>query len=274
MELQVMDATQEYRLLMLQPDPESGERVCVGIVLEDDVVFDAKLSKLKCFSHAFDLSVTRFYLNEIRDSLRRSRGMSVQQVISGYAPIFSCSAARRVASPVTETVKATLLRRFVMQENSELPPSQPELNPARKSFSTKLRRITTEYLQGSFDHVIENAKPSDITGRAHPEIGRVALALKRLDRVVLMDGVDLSSATSKKIINQSARVVHTFWQYKRLNTQNIMRVAVVFNGLPRERAIDRDTHDFVFDQFQLEADKTIDGSSLDITKQVSELLLA
>jgi hypothetical protein len=116
MGLQITDKTQEYRLLMIQPDPENGERLCVGIVFEDDVAYDANLSRLKCIAPDFDVSVARFYLSELRDAIKRLRRANVQEVLSRYSPVFSFSAARLVASPVTETTKALLLKRFVMHD--------------------------------------------------------------------------------------------------------------------------------------------------------------
>lgn len=273
MDLQLKGKAQEYRLLMIQPDPETGEKVCVGILFEDDVIYDARLSRLKCLSNTFDPSVARFYLNELRRSVRTSRGVDLQQIIIGYAPILTCSAPRFIANPVTQSTKAILLERFVTKDQGlQQQGANADVAARQHEFSSKLRAITTKQLEQSFDHVIENAKANEVLGRSYPTIGKVALALKRLDRTIVMDGVDLNSETYQKALTRSTRVVHTFWQYKRVSQKQVMRVAILFNGHSRETAIGRDTHDFVLEQFQSESDRTLEGSSVDISEQVAGLL--
>ena len=210
MDLLTGNKTQEYRLLMIRPDPESGECLCVGIVFKNDVVYDAKLSRLRCFSPDFDLSVARFYLDELREAVKRARGAHFEQTLSAYAPIFGFSTSRFVANPVTEKTKATLLARFVLRDHpkaiKEDRPSRDKDASERDSFSLKLQKLTSRYRE-SYDHVIENAKASDVLGRPYPGIDRVALAFKRLDRAIVMDGVDFQEVSPKKAISLSTKVV-------------------------------------------------------------------
>src|SRR6185436_18698353 len=118
--------------------------------------------------------------------------------------------------------------------------------------------------------VIRNARPGDVLGRSIGTIGAVAAAIRVRDSVVLVDGIDLRLLTPKKGIGLGNKVAHTFWQYGRLKTSDLVasrvkRVGVVLNGVNatsrRKAAAYADAHDYVLDQFRKEADLAVDGTT-------------
>jgi hypothetical protein len=262
MESLSMVGMEEYRLLLFQPDPETGERICVGVAIDGDLLYSADLSRVQCLSKKLGPEIIRFYLRDIRDSVIRSHGENIESTIKGYAPMFAVSAPRKVVSPVSQSTKLSLLRRFV--EIGENPSASRMRN--RKQFSGKLREFTSR-VAIPFGQVIENARPADIFGerpRGFARVGRVALAVKKENHIVLVDGIDLNPLRPQDLLRACAQVVHTFWQYGRAPRpygETLSRVAVLFNGSLHETSKTRDAHEFALDQFQKESDVTIEASS-------------
>src|SRR5687768_4024367 len=101
----VTTAVAKYRLLYVQPDPENGDRVCIGVVVDDpssraSVAYDTAFSKLRCVTHEYDFQLLRFYLDDLRLQLKSTS--SPETVLSRYSPILVSSEPRLVSAPVTD----------------------------------------------------------------------------------------------------------------------------------------------------------------------------
>lgn len=277
-ELKDLEGTEEYRLVMLQADPESGERLCVGVIVAGDLLYDERLPRAQCFYANVKPELIRFYLRDLQERSRNLRGEALDRVATEYAPLFVLSHPRMVTTPVQESTKHMLLTRFVGgRSDSAMSPTEqgPKGGMGRELFAEKLRQLAAKINSPAESRVIENARPQDIFGERRKGIGPVAMAIKRRDKTVLMDGVDLNVLKAKEAISATGKVVHTFWQYRvaaELYGDNLKRIAVVFNGVrPREYAL-KDAHDFAIDQFHKEADDTIEASSSEEVNRLAALL--
>ena len=85
----------------------------------------------------------------------------------------------------------------------------------RKEYFGRLKDFTSKIISPNDYLMIENASPMEVFGEKRRGIGRVALAIKKENRILLIDGLDLNSLDPTGVIQTSARVVHTFWQYGR-----------------------------------------------------------
>lgn len=276
--LKDLKGTEEYRLVMLQPDPESGERLCVGVLVAGDLLYDESLSRLRCFSTDLKLDLVRFYLSDFRERVARLAGEPMERVAREYAPLIVLSQPRLVVSPVKESTKHMLAARFIgFRVNSAIRGAEGRATVAavRESFTNRLRHLAGGIVPSADGHLIENARPRDVFGEKRPGVGTVAMAIKRHDKTILMDGVDLNVMRPKEAISATGKVVHTFWQYRLAAARygdNLQRIAVVFNGVqPREYAL-RDAHDFAIHQFRQEADDTIEASSQEEVVRLAGLL--
>ena len=265
MELEIATKAADYRLIFFQPDPESGERVCVGVSVGEDLLYDEKFSRARCLSRELDVDILRFYLHEMRQKIVLGRER-LELILQSFAPLFASSPPKKITLPVTEAKKLRLFERFVLHKSPNETESAPSGTASREIFVRHLREFTDSQNNPPFDAVIENARAKDILGMSRPHLGTVALALKRKSCTFLIDGVDLNLLTPKEALQQSQKVTHTFWQYKRLgdDTRNwIKRIGVVFNGNSASRPDYRDIHDFALDQFRNEADWAVDASADD-----------
>lgn len=125
-----------------------------------------------------------------------------------------------------------LLRRFV-SPGERLRQSRMRF---RREFFGRLKEFALRVPLDPRNQVIENARPVDIFGVKPSGFGRfarVALAIKRENSILLIDGLDLNKLGSQDLLRACAQVVHTFWQYGRIPRpygEALRRVAVVFNG--------------------------------------------
>ena len=60
MELMSKNGVAEYRLLLFQPDPESGERICIGVAVDGTLLYDIESSRLRCFSQKLPPEIMQF----------------------------------------------------------------------------------------------------------------------------------------------------------------------------------------------------------------------
>jgi len=262
----------EYRLLLFQPDPESGERICVGVAVDGDLLYDLEFSRVRCFSQKLPPEIMRFYLRDIRNRIAHSRADEIERILKDFAPMFLVSAPRKIVDPITESIRLMLLRRFVNKGEIH-GPSRMQI---RKQYFGRLKDFTSKVVGSADYRMIENASPLDVFGEKRRGVGRVALAVKREDRILLMDGLDLNVLDPTAVVQTSARVVHTFWQYGRTPMpygETLRRVAVVFNGRQQEAASSRDAHAFALDQFRKGADETIEASSGSGEESLASLLV-
>jgi hypothetical protein len=260
-----------YRLLYFQPDPEDGERIAVGILLYKDrkaeVLYDKKFPKLKCFVPYFDPATIAFYLETLQ---RRVSDVDVDLEVSlrRHAPQILASEERKVAWPLTEQTKLYLIERFLHHRGG------PEGSSAAQSFAQEReeiskRRLTelVEQLKGSdFIEIHRDATPQWVLGRKIPQMRPVAIAIRKVNQIILVDGVDLNVLTPQRALSAVNKIVHTFWQYGRFRQETIdrteiKRIGVVLNGVPNPGPAVTDAHDFALDQFKKESEATIDASS-------------
>jgi hypothetical protein len=263
MESMSMVGIEEYRLLFFQPDPEAGERICVGVAVDGELLYSADFSRVQSFSQKLGPEILNFYLKDIRERIIRSHGEDLERIVKDYAPMFIVSAPRKVVSPVNQSTKLMLLRRFVNGEEHR----QTSRMRFRKQFFSKLKDFAYSVVSPTTHQIIENARPVDIFGETRKgfgRVGRIALAVKRENHILLMDGLDLNPLRSQDLLRACTQVVHTFWQYGRVPRpygETLSRVAVLFNGSIQETAKSRDAHAFALDQFRKESDATIEASS-------------
>lgn len=254
----------EYRLLMFQPDPESGERICVGVTLEGRLLFDPSFSRVHCLAKKIGMPHLRVLIDDICEALFKSRGDDIERISQLYAPMFQLSPPRKVASPLDQRVRDILFKRFVTGENDDS--SRTSRGQARKKFSSELKSLASSVLgreQAGY-RLIENAKSEDVLGDRRDGIRRVAVAIKREDHTVLLDGLDLNLLSDHDALRECTNVVRTFWQYKiapKPPGERISRLAVIFNGSAPPASPIRDVHAFVSTQFERESEKTIEAHS-------------
>jgi hypothetical protein len=256
MEVAKRDSVVDYRLLYLQPDPEAGERVCVGVVFSDDLLFDSTFAKVRCLSKEWSADLLRVYLDEIKNQVQSPRS-DFELAIKRFAPLFSASAPRQLEAPATNQRKLALYQTFVASK-----PASDAAAVRRAAFVTHVRDFVISEVHSSLT-VIANATGREVLGKTRVPVREVALAIKGRVQTVLLDGVDLNIDSAKIALRHAGRVNHTFWQYRiqaEKYHKNIKRIALVFNGHSHLRPDLKDAHDYALHQFQKEADHTEDAS--------------
>jgi hypothetical protein len=268
MELKEKRLLAEYRLLFMQPDPESGERVCVGIIIDGELLYDRDFTRARCISPDVNIDVSNIYLENLRDRLA-SRS-ELMEIFKEYSPLFVCSPPRTVTLPLTSEKKLSLFEHFVKAGRRTR-----NVEARRERFVSRLHEFAIPGNGYKEARVIENASPEDVIGREDAEVEAVALALRSERQTVLLDGIDLHKSTGKQARSQITRVNHVFWHYKKLAGQEglaIKRVALVFNGNSHLKPDLRDAHDFALDHFRNQADLTLDASTQDAKREVRSFL--
>lgn len=270
-----------YRLLYVQPEPEQGDRVCVGLVFEENsgrfsMLYDNDLQKLRCVAPAVDLDLVRFYLEDLRGAVRDSGDLDA--VIRRYAPQVSMSAQRSVRSPVSDIVRVSLLERFAIPHKAPAFEQLPKSN-SRKRVAEEIAGFVGPMASRLHLTVNVDASPEALFGKPMPRVSRVPASIRGRHGIVLVDGVDLRTVKPRAAVTMTNRVVHNFWQYGRLRGTDLVaqqtpfkRVAVLLNGAPVKTDAYADAHDYAIDQFRKESDLTVDGSSFDDKERLEELL--
>lgn len=275
--------TGQYRLLHFQPDPEDGDRVCVGVLLNETgkftVLSDPKFKKLRCVAPDFEPELVGFYLRDLEDSLNRSRE-PVEVTLRRCAPQLIVSEARSVTTPLTSENKLKLMERFVLPAK-EVQKELVQVFRAEDTTSEHLRIFLSEIAPLSANMFIRNARPLDLFNLTLPNIKPVAFAIKKPSRIVVVDGIDLSVMTPTKAVAKANRIVHNFWQYGRIREEflfegrpKVERVGVVMNGTSPKTEAYLDAHDYALHQFHKEADVTVDATSGEGKEQLRAVLAA
>lgn len=272
--------TSSYRLLYVQPEPEVGERVCIGVVLEEtpgrfSVLYDSALQKLRCVAPHVDLDLLRFFLDDFRLSISESEDIDL--ALRRYGPQVSASASRTVHAPITETTKMRLLERFAMSHRDTLV-AGTIVSPKQAADQHLAEYIAT----ASRPHdllVSLNPTTKDLFGRSISKVAPVAAAIRGRHRMLLLDGVDLNALRPGSAVSLTNRIVHNFWQYARLRETDLnvrevamTRVAIVLNGAAYRSDAYSDAHDYAMDQFRKGADVAIDTGSPTSVQQLDSLL--
>src|SRR6266853_407973 len=79
-----------YRLVYFQPEPEDGERICVGLLFYDQglysLVYDSSFPKLSCVAPRYGKATLKFYLDELEESLHRASPDEVEALLRKSGP--------------------------------------------------------------------------------------------------------------------------------------------------------------------------------------------
>jgi hypothetical protein len=271
----------QYRLLYAQPDPERGERVCVGILYQEGnrfrVDYDREFGKIRCLAPYADTTLLSFLLEDLSGLLSSTK--SVELAIGSVGPHIAASEARYVAGPVLDSTRQLMLERFVLPSSAGV--ALVALDDKRSRSKELVRQVGTNLadfaeaasaVTRGARQLLREARPVDVIGR-RASIPPVAAALKTASEVVLIDGIDLNLMTPGSSVNHANKVVHTFWRYDRLRQEHetflpqaIRIVGIVLNGTERARPWTKrwqqftDAHDYAMDQFRQEADLAVDAS--------------
>ena len=282
MEHSVATKAARYRLLFVQPDPEGGERVCVGLLFEEpgrrpEIVYDRTLAKLHCLAPAADPSLVRFFLEDLKHTLRSSK--NPEYVLHTAEPQVTTSEYRSVVSPLTDAKKTTLLERFALREG---PKAEATVKRLRRHPHTGIQHFVERVAAPLQLRIRQKVRVHEVLGKPVPNVDPVAFGITTESNVVLIDGLDLRALTPKRSVGEVNRVVHAFWQWGRLHEvqplfrmQDLQRIGIILNGeIPKGKNVRRylDAHDYAMDQFRKEADLTVESSS-DSDKRTFEEVL-
>lgn len=274
----------KYRLLYFQPDPEDGERVCVGLLFQENrsrsVLYDDKFQKVRCIAPSYEPELVKFYLDDLDSTLRNCED-DLALILRRYGPQLVASEERLVSLPLTDSARFSLLQRFVARGGrpaAELTAAGVRA-VASDQFGEHLRTYVQKYLRPMDVRIIPNARPRDLFDSPLPDLRPVALAIRKPGKTILIDGVDLRICNRQQALGQANRVAYTFWQYGRIRSDNasllqtpFTRIGVVLDGAARRTKAYHEAHDFALHQFQKEADIAVDTMSGQGTRELEEML--
>jgi hypothetical protein len=254
MELKIGKRVAEYRLVFFQPEPEDGERLCIGLLFSDEgnrrsLEYDSAFARVRCFAPTFEVGLLRFLMKSL-DTQLHDHSLSLEQALASLGSQLSLSAERRVASPVSDATKMRLLERFVIRKEAKLSiAAMSEKVATDARFAAHLLSFARPLVQSTNRVIVENADSRRVLGRKIPGVGTVSLMIEAEGRLTVLDGVDLSIQGPKEAIARTGRVAHTFWQYGRymgelMIPRRINRVAVIFNGVANPGPKYRDAQAF------------------------------
>jgi hypothetical protein len=289
MESLIVSAKAHYRLLFVQPDPERGDRVCIGVLFNEggrrhSVLYDRSFKKVRCIAPDADTDVLSYYVTDFSAAIETSKDLDA--TLKRYTPQLTASADRNIVAPLTDRLRQLLFRRFAMlsaEEEHEAVAVREDSVPYPTRTSEEIATFAQGIALPLETSVIRNARPIDLIGKRVSLIRPVAAAIRLRHSVVLMDGIDLRLGRPRAGVNRVNKVVHTFWQYEKLKSRDmsagdIRRVGIVLNGAePTSRASAAeysDAHDYALAQFTKGADLAIDGSSPDDRRRLQNFLLS
>lgn len=279
---QLKSSLASYRILYFQPDPEDGDRIAVAILVyherDIEILYDRKFPKLRHLAPGIEPELVSFYLEDLRRTLTKVDS-EIDERLRQHAPQLVASEERKLAWPLSEKAKLYLIERF-LQPRRKLAAGGRVVDILEQRLVTSKERIAglIEQFKGPKVLAIQrNATSEWIVGRRIPQVKPVALALRKRDETVLVDGVDLNVLSPGGALSKVNRVVHTFWQYARLRQQRLdgsklVRIGVVLNGVPMKGSAATDAHDFALNQFAKEAELAVDASSTSDRERLREAL--
>jgi hypothetical protein len=263
-----------YRLLYYQPAPETGERITIGLLFEDEehafLYYDKQFAKLRKLYPWIDSKTVGFYLDDLKNALAKTK--SVEPVLNLYGPQLVASDARKVVLPITDALVETLMVKFV----------HPTLRGPHEAKQPDQVAIAIQaYVKNRIHrdlHFHTEVTAETILGRKAARVGAVALGLESGARWTLIDGVDLNVLTPKRAIDRADDVGRTFWHYSRLSEEGqagqIRKIGIVLNGLSHLKPQEHDAHDYALHRLESEADATIDAASTEATAKLERELQA
>lgn len=258
-----------YRLVYFQPDPEDGERVCVALLFyterEVELLYDPKFPKVVCLTSKANCDLIRVYLDDLKMYLK-SHLSDIDSHILRYAPHLVMSEVRKSVWPLSDRARLYLMRRFLSKDKRVAPDQMVK----EGNVKTHIRDVVKNATRDHIEHLIkEDVSSQWVLGEKVPQIRPVAFALDRNNRIILIDGTDLTVLTPILARRRANDVALTFWQYRqygqtqgyRLDRKPLFKIGVVINGTRTSQPSYKDTHDFVMHQFGEEADLAIDAAS-------------
>lgn len=273
MDTELKKGTAKYRLLFFQPNPEDGERVCVGVLLEEEygrsysVLYDEKFPKVRCIAPGAEPELIKFYLDDLNGALRSRSGDDPILILKRYGPQLVASEERLVALPITDTTKLRLLERFVTPcEVSKAKLDYVKTHaPPKDRFAEHMRLFVGKYIPEN--QMLQDAGPKQMFGHSVGDLGTVAIAVRRPGKTIMIDGVDLQLMDRKQVVTRANQVAYRFWQYGRLRSSDSLlpmafsRIGVVLDSSTHRAKAYYEAHDFALHQFQKEADIAVDTLS-------------
>lgn len=283
MELKIGKQSAEYRLVFFQPEPEDGERLCIGLLFSDvdnrrSLVYDERFARVRCFAPTFELDLLRFLMKSLDHHLH-NRDLSMEQALASLGSQLSVSVERRVASPVSDATKMRLLERFVVRKETAASIVEASEKAAADSrFVEHLLSFTRPLLKDTNRTLIENADSKRVMGRKVAGVGTVSLLIDFEDRLTVLDGIDLSIQAPNEAIKRTGRVAHTFWQYGRYAAElvvprKIIRVAVIFNGASHTKSKYHDAQGFARDILSEQSEMLIEHDGAEELSRLEKLVL-
>lgn len=215
METELKKDVGKYRLLYFQPNPEDGERVCVGLLFEErrsrSVVYDDKFQKVRCIAPSYEPELMKFYLDDLDSTLQNSED-DLTLILRRYGPQLVASEERLVSLPLTDTTRFSLLERFVARggrPTAELTAVVAKA-PSSDEFGERIRKYVQQYVRPTDVRIIPNARPRDLFDYPLPDLRPVALAIRKPGKTILIDGVDLRiSGNNKRWIEPTGSRIHS-----------------------------------------------------------------
>ena len=263
-----------YRLLYYQPAPETGERITVGLLFQDEdhafLHYDKQFVKLRKLYPWIDSKTVGFYLEDLKNALAKTT--SIEGVLNLYGPQLISSDARRVALPITNSLVEMLLEKFVQPA-----PRGPHEAKQPDQVAIAIRAFVKNRVHKDL-HFQTEVTSETILGRKAAGVGTVALAVESSTGWTLIDGVDLNLLTPKKAIDRADDVSRVFWHYSRLAEAGhigpISKIGMVLNGLSHLKPQEHDAHDYALHRLEEEADTAIDAASTEATAKLERALHA
>jgi hypothetical protein len=286
MDIALSTTIENYSLLFFQPDPEGGERVCIGILAGAgkamELLYDPNFPKLRCIAPRVDVGVLHVYMEELLEQAQK-KPAELESVLLKFTPQLISSEKRKIRWPLTEKTRALLIDRFLRTSpemaHSESSLSVPEAKEQREEIlRNHIRGFVEQVSRGAGLDIVQGAGTKDIIGRKIQNVRPIAIAIKKQKETILIDGVDLRIISPASAVNRVAKVVHTFWQYGNIERENldfnvpIRRVGVVLNGMANPSVPYKDAHDFALNQFDKESDLSVDASSESDKSKLDALL--
>jgi hypothetical protein len=263
-----------YRLLYYQPAPETGERITIGLLFEDEghafLHYDKQFAKLRKLYPWIDSKTLGFYLDDLKSALAKTT--CIEPVLNLYGPQLVSSDARKVTLPITDALVKMLMGKFV-QPAPRGPHEAKQPDQVAIAIQAYVKNRAHKVLQYHTE-----VTPETILGRKVAGVGAVALAMESGTGWTLIDGVDLNLLKPQQAIDRADDVGRTFWKYSQLASEGqagtIRKIGVVLNGLSHLKPREHDAHDYALHRLKAEADTAIDASSMEATANLERELQA
>ncbi len=264
----------KYWVLYFQPNPETGERISIGLALQDRgrkrIEYDHAFSKVQRLYPNTDLGGLEFYLHSLARDFDSSDDS--ESILSSYSPQLGVSNARRVLTPITDQTVKLLMDKCILPEKHQkvidavavesIDPVSREIEAFVRSASNRPFEMRTGF------------KVTDTRGKHIQGTKAIALAVPKAGGGwMLFDGVDLNKLSPSQSVSRAEQVARTFWNYSRAkHLPPITRVGIVLNGSSHLHHKTQEAHDFALHRFTTDSDVAIDTASTEALKQVRIVL--